>query len=72
MIHITRNAASRFCERVDPRLTPDEAMAEIRTHERAIAVAADFGCHLLKLGDGSRLVLDGRSVVTVLPSGKAR
>jgi hypothetical protein len=65
-IHITRHAACRFIERVAPLLTEEQARDEIRTHERAITVAADFHAPTDILGCGARLVLDGRSVVTVL------
>lgn len=71
-IHITHHAVDRYRERVEPALTFDQAMASLRTHERAVCVAAGFGCDTVKLGNGSRLILDGLSVVTVLAPRQAR
>jgi hypothetical protein len=65
-ISISHHAAVRYIERVDPCLTPVEAVSAIRQHDRAIDVAALFGCPLVKLGSGARLVLIGWDVVTVL------
>lgn len=66
MIHVTNHAANRWIERVDPRLTLDQARDEIRTHTRAIVAASDFGAHTVKLACGARLIVEHRNVVTVL------
>lgn len=63
---ITAHAATRWCERVNPRLTPVEAVTALRAYERAVDRAAAFGCECVKLGCGARLVLKGDAVVTVL------
>jgi hypothetical protein len=76
MIHVTNLAAELFVERARPDLSLDGAKAEIRTHERAILVAARFGCSQLKLGCGARLVIDASDpagrVITVLPKRARR
>lgn len=64
MISISPHAIHNFIERV-AACSRDEARASIMTHEKAIECAADFGCEIVKLGDGSRLVLDGTRVLTV-------
>jgi hypothetical protein len=66
MITVSAHAAQRFCERVNPALTPLEAVTEIRSHARVVEIAARFGCSRVKLHGGARLVLDGDTVVTVL------
>lgn len=66
MIHITAHAAERFIERIDGRLTFDQAREAIAAHAPAIEKAAAFGCKVVKLGCGGRLVLEGTKVVTVL------
>lgn len=68
-IIITTHAAHRWIERINPRATFDQAIAEIEAHTRAIQVAAEFGCHYVRLGNGARLVLDGARVTTVLSRG---
>lgn len=66
LICITSHAAVRYCERVDPSITPVEAMAAIGEHMRVLEIAAAFGCSTVKLGSGVRLVLKGYHVTTVL------
>jgi hypothetical protein len=66
--HVTRHAAERWIERVNPCATLDQAKAEIRRHERAIVLAASIGCRVVRLSHRHRLILDGENVVTVLPS----
>lgn len=66
MIVITAHAAARFIEYAAPRMTTAEARAEIATHERAILVAANFGCKCIRLGNGAKLILSGDHVVTVI------
>lgn len=64
-IRVTRHAAERYLERVDPRLTLAEAVKALSGH--AIQRAADFGAPYVKLGTGQHVVLEGATVVTVLP-----
>lgn len=71
-IFVSRHAVDRYIERVDGSLTWEEADAEIRRHAPAIIRAADFGCRLLRLGNGAKLVLDERKVVTVLSRWQMR
>lgn len=66
-VHVTTHAALRYVERVDGRLTVEEAFAAILSHSRAIQVAADFRCDTVVLGEGGKLKLDGTRVITVLP-----
>lgn len=68
-IRVSMHAAERWCERVDPAASLAEAVERIQESSRAIRIAAAFGCHCLKLGCGAKLVLDGETVVTVLPRG---
>ncbi len=65
-ISVTKHAVNRWMQRVDPRADYADAEATIRSHARAVCIAADFGCKVVKLATGDRLVLEGRSVVTVL------
>ena len=65
-ISVTRHAVNRWMERIDRRASYDQADQAIRSHARAVCAAADFGCSVVKLATGDRLILDGRSVVTVL------
>jgi hypothetical protein len=65
-VTITAHAALRYCERVDPSLTPLEAVRAILRHTAAIETAARFQCSIVKLGNGARLILKGLDVVTVL------
>ncbi len=64
MIHVTRHACQRYQQRIDP-VTQAVARARILSHSPALEVAVSMGARLLKLGDGSRLVLSGCTVVTV-------
>lgn len=65
-IIVTAHAAQRYVERIDPRLTQVEAIAAILQSERAIRAAAMFGCGTVKRDDGTRLVLEGLTVTTVV------
>lgn len=70
---VTAYAAERYCQRVDPSLTPVEAITAIMQSERAIRAAIGFGCHTVRRCDGVRFVLsDDGYVTTVLarPQGK--
>lgn len=64
-VHVTHHAALRYVERVNGKLTLEEAAEAIRSHASAIEAAAAFGCHVIKTGS-AKLVLDGRTVVTVM------
>lgn len=64
-IRVTRHAAERYLERVNPRLTMTEAIEALTTP--IIARAAQFGAPYVKLGTGQHVVLEGSVVVTVLP-----
>ena len=66
MIEVTAHAAERYIERVEPALTYEQARAKLLTFERAVTAAAGFGCKVVRLGNGGKLVLDGARVVTVL------
>jgi hypothetical protein len=68
VIFVTAHAVERFQQRVAP-LPWEEAKAAILSHSPAIEAAADFHCPIVKLGDGSRLALDGHRVVTVYARG---
>lgn len=65
-ISVTRHAVNRWMERIDRRATYDQVDQAIRSHAKVVCAAADFGCSVVKLATGDRLILDGRSVVTVL------
>lgn len=64
MITVTHHACERFVERV-AACSIDDARARILGSSRAIEAAAAFGCAIVKLGGGARLVLEGLTVVTV-------
>lgn len=68
-IFITRHAIERWIERVDNKATPAKAKAAILSHAAAIHHAARFGAQCVKLGDGTRLRVDGTTVVTVIGNG---
>lgn len=69
---VTAHACSRYVERINPRLSLDEARAAIEASNKAIETAIGFGAHVVKLGCGGRLVLDGSRVVTVLSPAQGR
>jgi hypothetical protein len=62
VIRVTRHACQRYQQRVEP-VTQRVARERIVAHALEAAVA--MGAKLVKLGDGSRLVLDGCTVTTV-------
>lgn len=64
-IYVTRHAAERFIERVDPRLTFDQARDAILASAPAITVAASIGCTVIRR-TGHKLILDGARIVTVI------
>lgn len=64
-VHVTDHAIERYLERVE-HCPWEDARARL---ERATKSAAAFGCRVVKLGCGSRVVLEGDRVVTVYPRG---
>ena len=62
-IRVTRHACERFAERAPCSLS--EARDRILAAARGIEAPAAFGCEVVRLGTGERLVLDGLTVVTV-------
>jgi hypothetical protein len=66
MIHVTAHAISRHMERCG---SATHAEAETALRSSAVLAAAAFGAPYVKLPSGHRIVLMGRSVVTVLPIG---
>lgn len=69
-MQIAEHAIDRFMERVDPRLTRDQARDAIAASERVIDIAADFGAPVVRQGSGAILALRGDAVVTVIARGK--
>jgi hypothetical protein len=63
---VTQHAAQRWCERVNPRLTPDQAAVVISQHSPAVTKAAAFGCKVVRLANRFKLILDADRVVTVI------
>ena len=68
-IHITAHAIERYIERVAP-VTPDEAHAALDS--AAVRCAAEIGARFVRLHGGQRIVLQGCTVVTVMPSENYR
>jgi hypothetical protein len=64
VITVTHHACERFVERV-AACSIDDARDRILGSSRAIETAAAFGCAIVKLGGGARLILEGLTVVTV-------
>lgn len=70
-VHVTQHALDRYVERVAP-VGFDAARALIEAASPAIETAAAFGGHIVRLGNGAKLILRGRGrvrVVTVLAPG---
>lgn len=65
-VTVTTHAAERWQQRVNPALTIAEASAAIMHAERAIETAATIGCHVVKMGNGAKLMVRDGRVVTVL------
>lgn len=63
-IHVTNHSIIRYQERVSP-VSIDEARRILSSE--MIARACAFGARFVRLGTGQRIVLEGYSVVTVLP-----
>jgi len=68
-IHITAHAIERYIERVAP-VTPDEAREALDS--AAVRCAAEIGARFVRLSTGQRIVLQGHTVVTVMPSENYR
>lgn len=64
MIRVSKHAIVRYRERIRACSITD-ARAAILLHSRALEAAAAMGARIVRLGDGSRLILDGLTVVTV-------
>lgn len=64
---VTMHAAERWVERVNPALTVSEARSAIAAHTSAIETAIAFGAHVVRIGTGQKLVIEGDTVVTVAP-----
>lgn len=64
---VTMHAAERWVERVNPALTVSQARSAIAAHTRAIETAIAFGAHVVRIGTGQKLVIEGDTVVTVAP-----
>lgn len=64
MAHISDHAVQRYQERIE-RVDASEARAAMLSASDAIDTAAEFGCNRVVLGNGARLVLQGKTVVTV-------
>lgn len=64
MIRVTPHACRRYAERVHS-CSPDDARTRILAASRGIEVAAAFGCEVVRMGGGERLILEGSTVVTV-------
>lgn len=67
MTQVTAHAALRYQERVNPRLTIAEATAAIHTHDRAIEAAIDFRCHVVRIAEKVKLIIEHGRVKTVIP-----
>lgn len=63
-VHVTSHAISRYRTRVAP---VDYEAARAALSSPTIAKAAEFGAKAVKLGSGQRVLLNGATVVTVLP-----
>lgn len=63
---LTTHAIQRAQQRIPGVTTEDQARAILTS--RAIVAAIAFGCRLVKLGTGNRVILRGATVVTVIPA----
>lgn len=71
MIQVTTHAADRYIERVDPSLSYERAREALLAFAPIVRRAAEFGCSTVRIGCGAKLVLEGETIVTVLPKGWA-
>lgn len=67
---ISRHAAERWIERIDPTATIAKAEAAMMKHEAILTLAMMFGASAVKLGCGAKLILSGNCVVTVIGKGR--
>jgi hypothetical protein len=65
VIRVSRHACQRYQQRVEP-VTQKVARERILSHSRILEVANAMGARIVRCGDGSRLVLDNSTVITVL------
>lgn len=63
---ISRHAAERWIERIDPTADIAKAEAAMMVHEKIVDLAIALKARAVKLGCGTRLVLAGNCIVTVL------
>ena len=68
MIRVSDHAVLRYRERVCD-VSDEAARQSILSHAGAIRTAIGFGAPVVRCGDGTRLVIDGDTVVTVLGPG---
>lgn len=68
-LHITAHALKRCQERV-ANVTEDEARVILSS--AVVRKAIDFGAHVVRLGTGQRVIIEGGSVITVLPADNYR
>lgn len=66
-VHITRHALDRWIERVEPTADDAKARASIMSYGKVLELAISLKACGVKLGNGAKLVLEGNSIVTVLP-----
>jgi hypothetical protein len=66
MCQISDHAVLRYLERVKG-VDVEAARAEIALSAGLIDAASKIGCDTIKLGNGARLKLKGKTVATVLP-----
>lgn len=68
-VHVTEHAIDRYIERIAP-VDRECARSTIASAERTIELAAAFGAHTVRMGNGAKLVLRGVHrirIVSVLP-----
>jgi hypothetical protein len=68
-VHVTIHAIERYIERVAP-VTPEQAATALDSP--AVRCAAEIGARFVRLHGGQRIVLQGWTVVTVMPSENYR
>lgn len=67
-MRVTKHAVERYQERI-AAIPAAEARTRIRSAASAVHAAASFGASVVRMGDGTKLIIDGTTVVTVLPRG---
>lgn len=68
MCTVTDHAVLRYLERVW-HIDVEKAKAEMLNAGAMVDAAANFGCDTVKMGNGAKLKLRGRTVCTVLGKG---